>query len=174
MVSLVAYTVLVGVVALERIAELVVSQRNAAWSKRNGGVEYGRGHYPAMVLLHTGLLAGCITEVWLADRPFIPLLGVTMVLVVLGAQGLRWWCIATLGRRWNTRVIVIPGMPLVTSGPYRLMRHPNYLAVIIEGAALPLVHGAWLTAAIFALLNLPLLRVRIRTEQAALDAAASS
>lgn len=172
MISLIAYTVLVGAVALERVAELVVSQRNAAWSKRNGGVEYGRGHYPAMVLLHTGLLAGCLTEAWLTDRPFIPLLGGTMFLVVLGAQGLRWWCIATLGRRWNTRVIVIPGLPLITSGPYRLMRHPNYLAVIIEGAALPLVHGAWLTAAVFALLNLPLLRIRIRCEQAALDAAA--
>jgi methyltransferase len=87
---------------------------------------------------------------------------------VLCAQGLRWWCIATLGRQWNTRVIVIPGAPRVTSGPYRLLSHPNYVAVVLEGVALPLVHTAWITAIGFTVLNAALLRTRIKVENAAL------
>ncbi|MFI6447677.1 isoprenylcysteine carboxyl methyltransferase family protein [Kitasatospora sp. NPDC050543] len=163
-----AYTALILLVAVERLAELLVARRNAAWSLGRGGVEYGRGHYPVMVLLHTGLLAGCLAETWWAQRPYPPLLGPAMLALALGAQALRWWCIATLGPRWNTRVIVVPGLPLVDSGPYRLLRHPNYLAVVTEGVALPLVHGAWLTAAGFTLLNLPLLATRLRCENAAL------
>ncbi|HEU4946183.1 MAG TPA: isoprenylcysteine carboxylmethyltransferase family protein [Kribbella sp.] len=170
--SVLWYVVLVGLVGAERVAELVVSLRNAAWSFRQGGVEWGRGHYPFMVLLHTGLLVGCLVEVIVADRPFIPVLGWTMLAVVLLAQALRWWCIVVLGHRWNTRVIVVPGLPLVASGPYRWLRHPNYVAVVAEGFALPLVHDAWITAIVFTLLNLPLLAVRIRTEEAALATAA--
>ncbi|MEV7775985.1 isoprenylcysteine carboxyl methyltransferase family protein [Kitasatospora sp. NPDC086791] len=162
------YTLLILLVAAERVAELAVARRNAAWSRARGGVEYGRGHYPVMVLLHTGLLAGCLAEVRFADRPFPPALGWPMLVLALGAQALRWWCIGTLGPRWNTRVIVVPGLPLVTTGPYRLLSHPNYLAVVAEGAALPLVHGAWLTATAFTLLNLPLLATRLRCENAAL------
>ncbi|GHH81220.1 isoprenylcysteine carboxyl methyltransferase [Kitasatospora indigofera] len=162
------YTLLVLLVALERLAELVTARRNAAWSRRHGATEYGGGHYPVMVLLHTGLLAGCLAETALADRPFVPALGWPMLALALAAQGLRWWCIATLGPRWNTRVIVVPGLPLVDRGPYRLLSHPNYLAVVAEGIALPLVHGNWLTATGFTLLNLPLLAVRLRCENAAL------
>jgi methyltransferase len=125
-----------------------------------------------MVLLHTGLLAGCLVEAIVADRPFIPALGWTMLAVVLLAQGLRWWCITVLGPQWNTRVIVVPELPLVTSGPYRWFRHPNYVAVVAEGVALPLVHDAWITAVVFTLLNVPLLAVRIRSEEAALATAA--
>jgi methyltransferase len=94
-----------------------------------------------------------------------------MFAVVLLAQGLRWWCIAVLGHQWNTRVIVVPGASLVASGPYRWIRHPNYVAVVAEGIALPLVHTAWVTASLFLLLNIPLLAVRIRAEEAALDTA---
>ncbi len=164
------YTALVLAVAGERLAELVVALRNARWALARGGVETGRAHYPAMVALHTALLLGCLVEVRLADRPFVPLFGWAMVAVVVAAQGLRWWCIRTLGHWWNTRVIVVPGLPLVTGGPYRLMRHPNYAAVAAEGLALPLVHGAWLTAALFTLLNAALMTVRIRCEEAALTA----
>jgi methyltransferase len=84
------------------------------------------------------------------------------------SQALRWWCVRTLGRRWNTRVIVLRDTPLVQGGPYRWLRHPNYVAVVIEGVALPLVHTAWLTAAVFTLANAALLRVRIRLENSAL------
>jgi methyltransferase len=166
------YVVLVLLVGLERVAELVVSLRNARWSVAKGGVETGKGHYPFMVLLHTGLLAGCLVEAIVADRPFIPALGWTMLAVVLLAQGLRWWCITVLGPQWNTRVIVVPELALVASGPYRWFRHPNYVAVVAEGVALPLVHNAWITAVVFTLLNLPLLAVRIRAEEAALATAA--
>ncbi|WP_433021219.1 isoprenylcysteine carboxyl methyltransferase family protein [Kribbella sp. CA-294648] len=165
------YVVLVLVVGLERVAELVVSLRNAKWSFERGGVESGKGHYPFMVLLHTGFLAGCLVEAIVADRPFIPALGWSMFAVVLLAQGLRWWCIGVLGHQWNTRVIVVPGLKLVAAGPYKWIRHPNYVAVVAEGIALPLVHTAWVTAAVFLLLNIPLLAVRIRTEEAALDSA---
>ena len=168
MTSLWFFTAVVGLVALERLAELVVSRRNAAWSLARGGVEHGRSHFPPMVLLHTGLLAGCLLEAWLA-RPAVPLaLAVAMFVLVLLAQGLRWWCIATLGRQWNTRVIVVPGLSLVRRGPYRLLPHPNYVAVAVEGFALPLLHLAWITALVFSILNAGLLFVRIRVENAAL------
>ncbi|MEU3184074.1 isoprenylcysteine carboxyl methyltransferase family protein [Streptomyces sp. NPDC006923] len=162
------YTVLVLAVGAERVAELVVARRNTRWSLARGAVERGQGHYPPMVALHTGLLLGCLFEVWLADRAFDPVLGWTMFAVAVASQGLRWWCVRTLGPRWNTRVLVVPGLPLVTGGPYRLLRHPNYVAVVAEGLALPLVHGAWLTAVLFTALNAALLTVRIRCENRAL------
>ncbi|MFY0409521.1 isoprenylcysteine carboxyl methyltransferase family protein [Solicola sp. PLA-1-18] len=163
------FTALVLAVGVERLAELVVSNRNAAWSLGRGGVEVGRGHYPFMVVLHTALLVGALVEVWVR-RPATPVaLAVVMLAVVVGAQALRWWCITTLGRQWNTRVIVVPGLTLVARGPYRLVKHPNYVAVVLEGIALPLVHGAWITAVVFTVLNAALLRTRIRTEDRALD-----
>jgi methyltransferase len=165
------FTVLVLLVGLERLAELVVSKRNAAWSLRIGGVERGRGHYPAMVVLHTGLLVGALLEVAVRRPDFWPALGWPMLAGVVAAQVLRWWCIATLGRRWNTRVIVVPGLPLVSAGPYRWLPHPNYVAVVLEGIALPLVHGAWVTAVVFTVLNAWLLSVRIRVENEALELA---
>jgi methyltransferase len=97
-----------------------------------------------------------------------------MTLLVLGSQALRWWCIATLGRRWNTRVIVVPGLAPERAGPYLWLRHPNYVAVVVEGAALPLVHAAWITAVAFTALNAALLAVRIRVEEAALATLPSS
>ena len=169
-----AYLLFIGAICIERLAELVVSSRHAAAMKARGGVEYGAGHYPAMVALHVGLLLGCVVEPVVADRPFIPALGWSMVAVVLAAQALRWWCIATLGEQWSTRVIVAPTLPLVTSGPYRWLRHPNYVAVVAEGVALPLVHTAWVTAVTFTVLNAALLTVRIRIENAALSTAAVS
>lgn len=163
------YTLLIGAVAAERVAELVVSQRNLSWSRARGGVEYGAGHYPAMVVLHTGLLAGCLVEVAVLRRRFVGPLGWPMLAVVLAAQALRWWCIATLGRQWNTRVVVVPGAGQVSSGPYRVVPHPNYVAVVAEGAALPLVHSGWITALVFSVLNAALLRTRIRVENRALE-----
>nr|WP_202439179.1 isoprenylcysteine carboxyl methyltransferase family protein [Streptomyces sp. SID8356] len=155
-------------VAVERLAELVVARRNTRWSLARGGTEAGSGHYPAMVALHTGLLAGCLAEVHLTGRPFLPALGWTMAAVTVAAQVLRWWCVTTLGPRWNTRVIVVPGLPPVTEGPYRWLRHPNYAAVAAEGIALPLVHGAWVTAVAFTVLNAALMAVRVRCEDEAL------
>jgi methyltransferase len=166
--TLLAFTILVALVGVERLAELVVSKRNAAWSLERGGVETGFGHYPFMVVLHTGLLVGALAEAWVG-RPEVPsALAWSMLGLVLASQALRWWCIGTLGRRWNTRVIVVPGLPPVDSGPYRLIRHPNYVAVVVEGVALPLVHASWITALVFTIANAALLTVRIRAEDAAL------
>lgn len=162
------YLLLIAAVACERGGELLVSLRNRRWSERRGGIESGQGHYPAMVALHTGLLAGAAAEATLARRPFRPALGWPMLGLVAGSQALRWWCIATLGPRWNTRVIVVPGLEPVRSGPYRWLRHPNYVAVVVEGFALPMVRTGWLTAAAFSACNAVLLAVRIRVEDAAL------
>jgi len=159
-----AFVVLILLVAVERVAELVVSTRNLEWSKANGGREFGAGHYPVMVALHTGLLAGAVLEARTRRRWIWPAFW-----VVLAAQALRWWCITTLGKQWNTRVVVVPGAPRVVGGPYRLVPHPNYVAVILEGAALPLVGGAWITAGVFSVANALLLRTRIRVEDEALQ-----
>ena len=117
-----------------------------------------------MVVLHTGFLIACPLEVSL-ERPFQPVPAGLLVLA-LGAQGLRWWCIQTLVEQWNTRVIVVPGQQRIQAGPYQWINHPNYVAVVIcEGFALPLLHGAWLTALVFSTLNAWLLRVRLRWEE---------
>lgn len=166
-----AYLTLLVAICLERLAELVVSARHTRVMRARGGVEYGAGHYPFMVALHVALLVGCLLEPGLAGRPFIPLLGWPMLAVVVSAMALRWWCIATLGPHWNTRVIVAPTIPLVTGGPYRWVAHPNYIAVIAEGAALPLVHTAWITSLAFTVLNAAVLSVRVRVENAALSTA---
>jgi len=171
--SAVLYLGLVLAGVLERVAELVVSQRHLRWALARGGVEFGRGHYPPMVVLQVGLGVGCVAEVFLLDRPFLPVLGWSMLAVVLASQALRWWCIKTLGPRWNTRVVVVPGLPLVKAGPYRWLRHPNYVAVVAEGIAFPLVHSAWLTALCFTVLNAMVLTVRIRCEDRALATAAA-
>jgi methyltransferase len=162
------YVLLIAAVAVERVVELVVSKRNLEWSRARGGVEFGAGHYPAMVALHTGLLVACIVEPIVLHRPFLPALGWPMLVVVVAAQALRWWCIATLGHQWNTRVVVVPDAPRVTGGPYRLFSHPNYVAVVLEGIALPLVHTAWITALAFTALNAALMRTRIGVENTAL------
>ena len=166
--SLLLYTGLIGLTAMERLAELLIGRKNLAWSLSQGGVEHGRGHWPAMVLLHTGLLMGCLVEVWLVRPDFVPSLGAAALLIAMLCQALRWWCITSLGQRWNPRVVIIPGLAPVRSGPYRWMRHPNYVAVVLEGIALPAIHGAWWTAAGFTALNAILLTIRIRTENAAL------
>jgi methyltransferase len=162
------YVALIVAIAAERAAELVVSKRNWAWSRERGGAEFGARHYPVMVVLHTALLAGCLIEAFAMHRPFIAALGWPMLAVVVAAQCLRWWCITTLGPQWNTRVIIVPGAARVTGGPYRLFSHPNYVAVVAEGIALPLVHTAWVTAVVFTALNAILLRTRITVENRAL------
>ncbi len=106
---------------------------------------------------------------WVGDRSFLPALGWPMLVLVVLARRLRWWCIRTLGHQWNTRIVVVPGLDRVTGGPYRRIPHPNYVAVVVEGIALPLVHTAWITALVFTVLNAGLMRIRIRAEDAALQ-----
>jgi methyltransferase len=164
----VAYTLLVVAVGAERLAEVALSRRNQRWLAARGAVEAGAEQYPWMVALHSGFLASCVAEVWLLRRPFVPPLAVAMGLVLAAAMVLRAWTMRTLGRRWTVRVLAVPGEGPVAAGPYRLLDHPNYLAVVLEVAALPLVHTAWLTAVVFSVLDGMLLRARIRVENRAL------
>ena len=166
--STAAYLGLVALVACQRIAELRLSRGNAGKAFARGGIEHGRGHFPAMAALHAAFLGSCVLEVVLLRRPFPSALGWIALSAFLLAQGLRYWAIGSLGDRWNVRVIVVPGEPPIARGPYRFLRHPNYLAVAAEMVALPLVHGAYLTAIVFSTLNAALLRLRIRTEEIAL------
>ena len=163
------YLALILLTGAERIVELVISTRNANRAFSQGGREYGRRHFPFMVTLHTGFLLACLAEVFSGNRPFIPLLGWPMLVIALACQAGRYWVIYTLGTQWNTRVIVVPGLPRVTKGLYRFLSHPNYVIVIVEGIALPLVHTAWITAIAFTVLNAVLLfGFRIPTENRAL------
>lgn len=166
--SKVAYTVLVGVVGASRLVELGISRRNIVRLKQRGAVERGLAHYPWMVAVHGGWLASCVAEVWLLDRSWIPLLSASMTLVFLIGMSLRYWTIRTLGDRWSTRVVAVPGRPLEDSGPFRFTRHPNYLGVVLEIASLPLIHTAWLTAVVFSVANGLVLRRRIRVEESLL------
>jgi methyltransferase len=165
------FLLLVAAVAVERLVELVISRRHERALRARGAVEAGAGHYPLMVAVHAALLAGAAAEVLLLDRPFLPWLGWPMLAVVVATMALRYWVIATLGERWTTRVLVLPAVPLVARGPYRFLRHPNYLAVVLEVMALPLVHTAWITALVCGVLNLLVLALRIRVEDAALRGA---
>lgn len=161
---------LLGAVVAMRGVELLVSARNARRLRARGAVEHGRGHYPAMVALHAGLLAACALEPWRLPERWPLAVAVPAAAAVVAAQGLRWWVIGTLGERWTTRVLVLPGAPPVRGGPYRWLRHPNYLAVAIEVLALPLACGAWRTAIAAAAAHAALLAVRIRAEERALGA----
>jgi methyltransferase len=160
---------LVGTVAAGRVVELAVARRHTRALLAAGGIEHGRAHYPYMVVLHAAWLLGCLVEPIVTAAPFRTFRFAAGAAAVAAAEGLRWWTIATLGGRWTTRVVVLPGRPLVAGGPFRLMRHPNYLAVAIEVAALPLAVGAWTTALVGSLLNGGLLlAIRIPCEEKAL------
>ena len=168
MTYLQAFTILIIVVGIERVVELAVSKRNLAWSKDHGGIEFSFGHYPFMVFLHTGLLVGSLVEIYISKPKLIPGLAWSMFVLVIASQILRWWCVTTLGKRWNTRIVIVPNLARITAGPYKYLVHPNYVAVVIEGFALPMVGFSWITATIFMALNIPLLVVRIRAENKAL------
>jgi methyltransferase len=154
--------VLLTLVTAERLAELWLAHRNTKALLENGSIEFSPGHYPLIVLMHASWLAG----LWLIgrDNP----LDATWLVVFLALQVLRAWVLMTLGRRWTTRIIVRPGDPLVTTGPYRYLSHPNYLVVVGEIAVLPLCLGLTWYALAYSVANAAILTVRIRAENAAL------
>jgi len=165
------FFLLVAAVAVERALEMGLSLRNARRAFARGGIEKeSRGFYLLMVAAHVAFLAAGPLEVVLFKRPFVPPVAIVATWIVVLTMALRYWAIFTLGERWNTRVIVIPGLPAVASGPYRFVRHPNYVAVAIEVAVLPLVHCAWVTALVATVANALLLAARIRHEERALEA----
>lgn len=156
-----AYLIL-ALVTLQRLGELWLAERNTRRLLAKGAHEVGRGHYPFIVAIHAGWLAA----LWLLGQgPPVHVLPLVLYLVL---QAARIWVIATLGERWTTRIIVLPGAPLVRRGPYRWLDHPNYLIVVAEIALLPLVFGLPVVAAFFSVLNAIALWVRIREENRAL------
>jgi methyltransferase len=167
-VTLWAYLGFIGLLALERLYELKLSQRNAARAFANGALEVGIRHYRVMTIFHTLFLVSCVAEPLLTGREFPGIAGLVALVFALLAQSLRYWAISTLGDKWNTRVIVMPGTPPITEGPYRFIKHPNYVAVVVELLAVPLIYGSWITAAVFSIGNVALLAVRIRAEEKAL------
>ena len=153
---------LLAFITLQRGAEMLWARSNERGLRARGAVEVGAQHYPVMVLLHACWLLALWTRGW--DRPLIW----PWVVVFFVLQGLRGWVLATLGRRWTTRVLYVPGETLVKRGPFRLIAHPNYAVVLLEMPVLPLAFGLWGTAIVFGLLNLAMLGWRIRTEERAL------
>lgn len=156
---------LLAFVTLERLAELVLARRNTRALLAQGAVEHAPGHYPLIVALHAAWLAGLWAFGW--DQP----VSLFWFAVFMALQAARVWVLATLGPRWTTRIIVLPGAPLVAKGPYRFVSHPNYFVVIGEIAVLPLCFGLWWFAILFSLLNAAVLTIRIRAEAAALTQA---
>ncbi len=157
----------VGLVSIQRLLELALSRRNERLLRVRGAVERGRGHYPLMVVLHVLWLLSTLVE-GLLRGPSLPAWWPVPLALFLLVQPLRYWAILSLGDHWNTRVLVVPGAKLVARGPYRYLRHPNYVVVAVEIATLPLIFGAWATALVFSALNATLLFVRIREENRAL------
>ena len=157
-----AAAIILAVVTVQRLAELVLAHRNTHALLARGAWEAAPGHYPLMVALHAFWLC-CLWWLAIGRAVHWPLVAIFLLL-----QAGRLWVLATLGRRWTTRIIVLPGAPLVRRGPYRFVRHPNYLIVAGEIALLPLAFGLWQVALIFSLLNAIILAIRIRAEEKAL------
>ncbi len=155
-------------VAVQRLFELRLSRRNEQRLRARGAVEYGRGHYPAMAALHSLWLASTLVEGILRGASS-PSWWVVPAVLFLLAQPLRYWAISSLGDRWNTRILVVPGESLVRRGPYKYFAHPNYVVVVVEIFAFPMIFGAWVTAVVFSLANATLLFVRVREEERALS-----
>ena len=166
----IGFLILLGCVGLERVAELLLSRRHQRDLARGGARKHGDPQYRWMVALHVGVLIGAALEVVLLHRPFIASLAAVALLLFSLATLLRWWVIRTLGIHWNTEVVNSAPLGVVSDGPFRWIRHPNYLGVFVELIALPLIHTAWITAALAAAGNVFVLRNRLHIEERLLDA----
>lgn len=161
------FAIFILLVGLQRIMELYIAKGNERWMKENGGIEYGRSHYPWIVVMHVGFFLVLIMEVVLFDKGLSRnwMLWGTLFLV---AQAIRIWALTSLGKYWNTKIIVIPNATAVSKGPYKFIKHPNYVIVAIEILVIPLLFNAYFTAGLFTLLNLSMMAIRIPAEERAL------
>lgn len=157
----------VGFVGLQRLVELALARRNERRARARGAVERGGGHYLFIVGLHSLWLLSTLVE-GLLRGPEFPIYWPVALAAFLLVQPLRYWAIFSLGESWNTKILVVPGAKLVRLGPYRYLNHPNYVVVVVEILAFPLIFGAWIAALVFTVLNAVVLRVRIREENRAL------
>jgi len=163
--SVIAYLGLLLLVALLRIVELQISRRHQREMVEHGAAKVNDPRFRWMVLLHTGVLVGAAVEVVLLHRPFIPILAAVCFVIFLAANAVRWWVIRTLGEHWNVQVMNSTGLGVVTTGPFRYVRHPNYAAVFVEMLVLPLIHTAWITALAGSLAHMVVLSQRLSTEE---------
>ena len=159
------FFIVIALVIVQRLVEVAVAKRNEKRMLAQGAYEVGASHYPYMLALHISFFLFLIAEVVLLDRGISPLFPVFLFLLV---QLLRVWCLTSLGKFWNTKIIILPGANVVTKGPYLYFRHPNYIVVCTEILLLPLMFQAYFTALAFTLLNLAMLSVRIPLEEKAL------
>ncbi len=163
-----AYLLLLAAVGLGRVFELGLSQRHQQQLTARGAQKIAEPHFPWMVAVHTGVLVFSVLEVWLLRRPLIPALAVAMGLLFALSEALRWWVIATMAEHWTIQVMDSARLGVVTSGPFRWIRHPNYLAVFVQLIALPLIHTAWLTALCGTAAHVWVLRRRVAVEEGVL------
>jgi methyltransferase len=163
--SVIAYLALLLLVALLRIAELRISRRHQREMVEHGAAKVNDSRFRWMVLLHSGVLAGAAVEVVFLHRPFIPILAAVCFVIFLAANAVRWWVIRTLGEHWNVQIMNSTGLGVITTGPFRYVRHPNYAAVFVEMLVLPLIHTAWITALAGSLAHLVVLSQRLSTEE---------
>lgn len=161
------FCAVIGFVIVQRIVELFIARRNENWMKSQGGYEVGAKHYPYMVAIHIGFFISLILEVLIFKRHLSPYWWVFFILFI-GLQLMRIWVISSLGKYWNTKIIVLPGAHVVKKGPFHFLRHPNYVVVSLEILIIPLIFNGIFTAILFTLLNLCILYIRIPIEEAAL------
>lgn len=146
---------------VQRLSELVIARRNEKWLLSQGAVQYGQEHYPFMIALHTLFIVSIITEYILRGKPAIDWLFLVLFLLVLS---FKFWALSSLGKYWNTKIYRVPGVYPVKKGPYKFLKHPNYMEVVLEIAIIPLVFHLYYTTIIFTLLNAAMLWVRIGVE----------
>ncbi len=157
----------IALLVLQRLSELILARKNEIYVRSIGALEYDRSGYRAIVLMHIAFFISLVSEYFIFDSG-LNRHWPALIAVFLLAQVLRYWSILSLGKFWNTKILVVPNITLVTRGPYKYMRHPNYLAVVIEIAVVPLIFSCYITSALFTVLNLIALRRRIRIEEQAL------
>ena len=162
------YTLFLAIVGAGRLLEMGISRRHQRALAARGATKVAEPHFRWMVLLHSGVLAGAALEVWLLRRPFIPALALPMIVLFVLSNALRWWVILAMAEHWNVQVVDSLRLGVVTRGPFRWIRHPNYLAVFVELLAVPLIHSAWLTALLGSLAHILVLRRRLAVEEAVL------
>jgi len=162
------FIIFITVVIVQRISELILSKRNEKYLKSHGAVEHDKKGYKYIVLMHNLFFISVITEFVFLERQLNEYWKVLLIIFIC-TQLLRYWAIFTLGKRWNTMILVLPNTELINTGPYKYLKHPNYITVIIEIAVIPLLFSCYYTAVVFSILNLIVLKRRIRIEEEALN-----
>lgn len=155
------------IIILQRLCEMIIAKRNEKWMRENGAQEFGQNHYPLIVFIHTMFFIVFFLEVYIWQNRLSPVWPIVLSIFMM-TQLIRVWAITSLGRYWNTKIIVLPGAKMVNKGPYQFLKHPNYLVVTIEFIVIPLMFEAYFTAFFFSLLNGIILRIRIAAEEKAL------